>query len=85
MDGNELEMPSLVMELNKKAHRNNKNMSEEAKKNMDYLTEIMTSCGFRTYSKEWWHFTDTQVNQYPASDLDFTKIYYELPEDRNGE
>ncbi|MBE5758467.1 MAG: hypothetical protein E7332_00325 [Clostridiales bacterium] len=85
MDGNELEMPSGVMELNEKAHRNNKNMSEEAKKNMDYLTEIMTSCGFRTYSKEWWHFTDTQVNQYPASDLDFTKIYYELPEDRNGE
>jgi D-alanyl-D-alanine dipeptidase len=81
-NGNELEMPSAVMELNEKAGRNNKSMSQVAKANMDYLTDIMKKCGFITYSAEWWHYTDSNVKQYPITNLDFTKLNYveSLPE-----
>ncbi|MGI6162244.1 MAG: M15 family metallopeptidase [Christensenellales bacterium] len=75
-DGNELEMPSAVMELNEKAGRNQKGMSKAAKANMDYLTSIMQKCGFTTYSAEWWHYTDKNAKQFPVSDLDFTKLHY---------
>jgi len=75
-NGKELEMPSGVMELNKKAARNQKDMSKAAKANMDYLTSVMTECGFKTYSAEWWHYTDTDAAKYPVSDVDFTQVYY---------
>jgi D-alanyl-D-alanine dipeptidase len=75
-NGKELEMPSGVMELNEKAARNQKGMSKAAKANMDYLTSVMTECGFKTYSAEWWHYTDTDAAKYPVSDVDFTQVYY---------
>lgn len=75
-NGNELEMPSAVMELNENASRNQEGMSQTAKANMNYLTGIMKKCGFMTYSAEWWHYTDQNVKQFPATDLDFTKLNF---------
>lgn len=44
-------------------------MSTEQRKNMDYLTEIMESCGFITYRNEWWHFNDSDWENYPLMDF----------------
>ena len=30
------------------------------------LEEVMTACGFRPYSGEWWHFSDT--DEYPVEE-----------------
>ncbi len=80
--GNELEMPSAVMELNEKAGRNQPDMSPAAKANMDYLTGVMRECGFMTYGEEWWHYTDTNVARFPVSDIDFAQITFaEQPSD----
>lgn len=74
--GEELIMPSGVMELNTKANRNSEQMSAEAKENMDYMTGIMLQCGFRSYTKEWWHYNDSNCNNYPPTDVDLSRVTY---------
>lgn len=72
-DGNELEMPSTVMDLSSNASRSNPNMSETARENMNYMTSIMRKCGFTSYSAEWWHFQDSNADDYPATDVDLVR------------
>ena len=74
MDGVELAMPSLVHTLDKTAHRANPDMSEEARRNVAYMTEVMRSCGFIPYMQEWWHFSDTQRSNYPILDVDLATV-----------
>ncbi len=74
-EGNELEMPSEVMELNEKARRN-RPMSDEAKTNLAYLTTVMNKCGFQSVSNEWWHYTDWDARKYMVSDINFTGVEY---------
>ena len=82
LDGVELAMPSLVHTLDKTAHRANPDMSEEARRNVAYMTEVMRSCGFIPYMQEWWHFSDTQRRDYPILDVDLATV--ELVESRKA-
>lgn len=68
-DGNELEMPTGFDNFTEKASRNYSGMSEEAKKNMDYLTEVMIRHGFEPIRSEWWHFNDSEVRSYDLIDI----------------
>ena len=45
-------------------------ISDLQKKNRNYLQNIMNQNGFRSYSKEWWHFTLID-EQYPNTYFDF--------------
>ena len=69
-NGNELEMPSGFDDFTGKGSRNNPDMTAEAKKNMDLLTEIMVKCGFTTISTEWWHYNDADAAKYDIIDVD---------------
>lgn len=82
LDGVELAMPSLVHTLDKTAHRANPDMSEEARRNVAYMTEVMRSCGFIPYMQEWWHFSDTQRSSYPILDVDLATV--EMVESRKA-
>jgi zinc D-Ala-D-Ala dipeptidase len=62
--GNELEMPTGFDVFNETASRSYTGMTEEARNNMDYLTEVMVKHGFRPIQSEWWHFNDEDLNQY---------------------
>ena len=44
--------------------------SSTAIKNMNYMTKIMKQCGFTTITTEWWHFTDTDKDQFMVLDYD---------------
>ena len=68
-NGNEIEMPSGFDEFTIKAHRNNPDMSKEAQNNLATLTSVMTECGFTTINDEWWHFDDSDWNNYPIMDV----------------
>ena len=50
--------------------------SEEAKKNSDYMTEVMTSVGFNTITTEWWHFENRAQGNYLDPDLDYDTLTY---------
>jgi zinc D-Ala-D-Ala dipeptidase len=62
--GNELEMPTGFDVFDETASRSYTGMTEEARNNMDYLTEVMVKHGFRPIQSEWWHFNDADFKQY---------------------
>lgn len=61
--GEELEMPTGYDDFTVKADRDYSDCTEEAAKNARLLENAMKKHGFRPYSAEWWHFTDTK--DYP--------------------
>ena len=67
--GNELMMPTGFDDFTEAASRNYLHMPEEARENMEYLTEVMVRNGFTPIHSEWWHFNDTDYKSYPFLDL----------------
>lgn len=74
--GEELEMPTPMHTFSSMAQRNNSNWSEEAKKNVDYMTEVMASVGMTTIQTEWWHFENKASGNYMPNQIDYTQITY---------
>ena len=72
--GEPVEMPSPMHTFNATSHRNSRQMSKEAKANMEYMTQIMRSCGFTTINSEWWHFSDSDALSYLRTDHDLNNI-----------
>ncbi len=81
--GKEVEMPSAMHTLDSTANRSNKNMSPEARRNMDYMTEVMEQCGFLKYEYEWWHFNDENCYDYPVTDHYYTDFIFSNEKERN--
>jgi len=63
-DGAELIMPTGFDDFSKLADRDYSDCSTEAAANALLLENLMIKHGFKPYSGEWWHFTDTQ--SYPV-------------------
>ena len=65
-DGILLEMPTGFDDFSAKADRDYSDCTETAAANARLLETTMEKYGFTGYSKEWWHFTDTQG--YPVEE-----------------
>lgn len=77
--GTELEMPSPMMTLDSSSHRDSKAMSDEARANMNYMTEIMKQVGMsNVISTEWWHFGDSESSKYLPIDIEFRDIPFSV-------
>lgn len=50
---------------------NYQNITEQQKLNRQLLKNVMSKCGFRNYSKEWWHFT-LRHEPFPNTYFDFS-------------
>lgn len=57
--GKLLEMPTGFDDFTSFADRDYRDNSETAAENARLLEEVMKLCGFRPYSAEWWHFSDS--------------------------
>lgn len=68
-NGKELEMPSEFDDFTEKASPTYEHMTIEARKNVDYLIEVMESFGFRIHEGEWWHFVDGIEDPNPYLDI----------------
>jgi len=66
-NGQELEMPTGFDDFSSKADRNYSDCTEAAANNAQLLEILMEKHGFKGYSGEWWHFSDT-VN-YPVEQV----------------
>ena len=66
-DGTELVMPTGFDDFSKLADRDYSDCSEAAAENALLLEELMEEFGFKPYSGEWWHFSDTQ--SYPVDEV----------------
>jgi D-alanyl-D-alanine dipeptidase len=74
MVGNEIEMPSEFDEFNESAHIDYTGGTLEQRQNRDYLINLMHSCGFTVYNKEWWHFSAPNTNGLYAMDISFDEF-----------
>lgn len=71
--GMELKMPTPMHTFNESAARYNRAAwTEEERQNVDYMTDVMKRCGFRTIETEWWHFENGEAGDYMDPNL-----YYE--------
>ncbi len=77
-DGRELEMPSDFDDFSKKASPTNPAMSPAAKKNSEYLKMVMVKNGFTPYEHEWWHFDDSDWQQFPLVDVKLERFNNDL-------
>ena len=58
-DGEDVSMPTGFDDFSAKADRDYSDVEEEAAINALLLEETMIEAGFKPYSSEWWHFSDT--------------------------
>lgn len=72
MDGNDIPMPSEFDDFTEKARLDCPETTGEARKNGEFLKEIMVKAGFTPYDGEWWHFYDRTVEpvRYTEAILD---------------
>lgn len=68
-NGNNVNMPSKFDDFSINANRTNSKMTNEAKKNMNLLTNCMIDNGFTTINTEWWHFEDVDSNNYKIANI----------------
>ena len=66
LDGDPVEMPTDFDDFTAMADRDYSDVSEEAAANAGLLEEAMTVAGFKPYSAEWWHYSDTE--SYPVEE-----------------
>ena len=82
-NGQELRMPTKVHDFSEAAARTSAdNWEWTLKNNVEYMTEIMESVGFKTIENEWWHFENpgsTGIN----TELDYNALTY-LPISQYG-
>lgn len=64
--GEKLEMPTGFDDFSALADRNYADCTAEAAENARLLEAVMKKHGFKPYSAEWWHYTDTQ--SYPVAE-----------------
>lgn len=64
--GQMLMMPTGFDDFSALADRNYDDVSAEAATNSLLLEQVMVAAGFKGYSKEWWHYNDT--DNYPIED-----------------
>lgn len=73
-DGQELEMPTLIDEMTKRAHRDYDSLPQHVIANRELLEDMMISGGFLPLPTEWWHFDDSEWQKYPIEDLCLTEL-----------
>lgn len=64
-DGTDIEMPSEFDDFSERASLYCEGITAEAKKNAEYLKEVMEQVGFLGYENEWWHFYDVTTEPTP--------------------
>lgn len=69
MEGNDIPMPSAFDDFTEKARLDCPLTTGEARKNAEFLREIMIKAGFTPYDGEWWPFYDRNVTPARYSDL----------------
>ena len=66
--GKELEFPTPMHTFTEESARSSETMTATARKNMNYMLEIMRNCGFTYINSEWWHFQDVNTQYYLPTD-----------------
>ncbi len=75
--GKELEMPTAIYEYDGSAARSNsEKWTPNARANIAYITEVMTSVGFEVSGSNWWHFENPSASGKMDIELDWDSLTY---------
>ena len=75
--GEELEMPTPMHTFALSASRTrSRTWSEEARKNVDYMTQVMTNAGFGIIDTEWWHFEYTGRGNMLPEEINYDALTF---------
>ena len=75
--GKELEMPTDMYEFDGSAARDNHTAwTPNARANIAYITEVMTSVGFKVSQTNWWHFENPNAEGKMNIELDWDSLTY---------
>lgn len=66
--GKELDMPTPMHTFTVDSARSSTKMTDRQRANMDYMTNVMISCGFTYINSEWWHFQCVNTKNYLPTD-----------------
>ncbi|MFH1644572.1 MAG: M15 family metallopeptidase [bacterium] len=73
--GKELPMPTKFDDLTERAAVTyNKGLTVKQKQNRNLLQKVMKENGFLPYKNEWWHFNDSEWQNYALLDVDFKDL-----------
>lgn len=72
--GEEIVTPTPMHTFTEESARTCTTWSDEARKNVDYITGIMAKCGFNHIKSEWWHFADTDSKKFMTTDIDLGSL-----------
>lgn len=72
--GEELFMPTGYDDFTEKAHRQCKDLPEQAIRHRELLRYVMQKHGFRGIDHEWWHFDDVDWRDYAILDINFDEM-----------
>lgn len=65
LKGNPIKMPTEFDHFGKESYVCNlKNYDKKTYDNVKFLQSVMTSCGFKIFPTEWWHFNDADKYDY---------------------
>ncbi len=73
-NGKIVDMPTPMHTFTEAAARSSAAMTDEQRKNMDYMMDVMVSCGFDYINSEWWHFQDVNTKYYLPTDHPIDEI-----------
>lgn len=73
-DGHELEMPSVIDDMSKRAHRDYDKLPQQVIANRQLLEDVMMNGGFMPLQTEWWHFDDSEWQRYPIEDVCISEL-----------
>jgi len=74
IDGVELEMPTPIDEMTKRAHRDYDDLPARVIANRELLENMMVNGGFLPFPSEWWHFDDSEWQKYPIENVDLLEL-----------
>jgi len=75
--GKELEMPTAIYNFDGSAfRRTSESWTDNARANVAYMTDVMTSVGFKVSQSNWWHFEDSAADAKMDSELDWEALTY---------
>lgn len=72
--GRELDMPTPMHTFTVESARSSDKMTEKQRANMQYMTDVMISCGFTYINSEWWHFQCVNTKNYLPTDHPLDEI-----------
>ena len=72
--GQELDFPTPMHTFAEESARSSKTWTDKQRENVDYMTKVMSDCGFNHIESEWWHFSDKNSSKFMTTDMNLGRL-----------